>query len=158
MQFSPIIFLDLFSVLKMCNLLYNTENDQYGSGEQSRFLTELEINKAHDIEKYIVSPKVISETIQLKKIKKTSSIVDHLKQLAQKGFSPTTLTTYINNPVGFYEQKILDIKKTEEAEETIAANTLGTIIHKTLESFYTPLKGKFLKKKRCRFYERANRK
>ncbi len=71
--------------------------------------------------------------------------LDDLKQLAKKGFSPTTLTTYILNPFEFYKQKILKINEVEEVEETIAANTLGTIIHKTLEALYLPVKGKFLK-------------
>ena len=65
--------------------------------------------------------------------------------MAKKGFSPTTLTTYILNPFDFYKQKILKINEVEEVEETIAANTLGTIIHKTLEALYLPVKGKFLK-------------
>ncbi|NNC69847.1 MAG: PD-(D/E)XK nuclease family protein, partial [Flavobacteriaceae bacterium] len=127
-------------------LLYNTENDQYGSGEQSRFITELEIKKVHEIEKYVVSPKVSPQNIELKKVIKSKPIISRLHELAIKGLSPTSLTHYINNPIGFYQEKILGIKELEEAEETIASNTLGTIIHKTLESLYTPLKNTFLKK------------
>ena len=52
------------------------------------------------------------------KIQKTSDILTELQHLAQKGFSPTTLTTYIYNPIDFYQQKILGIKETEEIEET----------------------------------------
>ena len=32
-------------------LIYNTESDAFGSGEQSRFITHLEILKENDIEK-----------------------------------------------------------------------------------------------------------
>ncbi len=138
-------FYRLIQRAKNVYLLYNTENDQYGSGEKSRFITELEINKPEAVQASIVSPKVISEKSELKQIDKTTSIITRLKELAKKGFSPTSLTNYINNPIKFYEQKILNIKEREEAEETIAANTLGTIIHKTLESFYLPFKGKLLK-------------
>ena len=139
-------FYRLIQRAKNVYLLYNTENDQYGSGEQSRFITELEINKPEAIQKLIISPKVTSQNNKKLKVAKTLSITNQLKKLAQKGFSPTSLTNYINNPIGFYEQTILGIKKNEETEETIAANTLGTIIHKTLEAFYIPYKGKVLKK------------
>ncbi len=139
-------FYRLIQRAKNVYLLYNTENDHYGSGEQSRFLTELEINKAEDVRKYIVSPKVAPQKIELKQIIKTQTVIDRLKELAVEGLSPTSLTNYMNDPVGFYERKVLGIKETEEAEETIAANTLGTVIHKTLETLYLPHKGKILKK------------
>ena len=41
----------------------------------------------------------------------------------------------------FYYQKVLKINEFQEVEETVAANTLGTIVHDTLEAFYKPLKG-----------------
>lgn len=139
-------FYRLIQRAKNVYLLYNTENDHYGSGEQSRFITELEINKTEDIEKKVVSSRVTSQKIALKQIAKSQTIIDRLNELAYKGLSPTSLTNYINNPIGFYQQKILGIKEVEEAEETIAANTLGTIIHKALEAFYNPYIGIFLKK------------
>ena len=41
-------------------------------------------------------------------------------------------------------EKVLGIKQQEEVEETIAANTLGTVIHNTLEDLYKPLEGQIL--------------
>ena len=38
----------------------------------------------------------------------------------------------------------MGVKSAEEVEETIAANTLGTVVHNTLEDFYKPLEGKHL--------------
>ncbi|MCB0432018.1 MAG: PD-(D/E)XK nuclease family protein, partial [Mangrovimonas sp.] len=61
-----------------------------------------------------------------------------------KGFSPSSLTTYIRNPIDFYYQKLLGIKEHEEVEETIAYNTLGTIVHNTLEDFYLPFVGFYI--------------
>jgi len=139
-------FYRLLQRAKNIYLLYNTESDQYGSGEQSRFITQLEIDRPSDLAKIIVSPKLINASTQLKNIKKTTAVLEKLQKLAQKGFSPTALTTYIYNPVDFYQQKVLGVRETDDIEETIAANTLGTIIHKTLEAFYLPFRGKFLKK------------
>jgi hypothetical protein len=67
-----------------------------------------------------------------------------LREIAQKGFSPSALTSYIRNPIQFYFQKILRISEVEEVEENIALNTLGTIIHETLRVLYEPFVGKFI--------------
>ncbi len=125
-------------------LIYNTEADAYGSGEQSRFLTQLEILKENEIEKFVVSPRVTKTKNELKQLPKNKILLKELEQLAEKGFSPTALTTYILDPFEFYKQKILKIREIEEVEETIAANTLGTIIHKTLEALYIPYKGAYV--------------
>ncbi|MDY7394781.1 PD-(D/E)XK nuclease family protein [Aureibaculum sp. 2210JD6-5] len=124
--------------------LYNTEADSYGSGELSRFLTQLEIFKKNEVEKFVVSPETVKTTNEFKVIPKNEFVHKELKDLAEKGFSASTLTNYILNPLEFYNQKILKIKEIDEVEETIAMNTLGTIIHKTLEAFYEPYVGKNL--------------
>ena len=139
-------FYRLLQRAKNIYLLYNTENDQYGSGEQSRFITQLEIERPEDIHKYIVSPKLVNSKSVRKTISKNKGIFERLKTLAQQGFSPTALTAYMYNPIEFYQQKILGVRAYDDIEETVAANTLGTIIHKTLESFYVPLRGQFLQK------------
>ena len=67
-----------------------------------------------------------------------------LKEIAEKGFSPSSLTNYIRNPIQFYFQRILRISEVDEVEENIAINTLGTIIHGTLEEIYKPFIGRLL--------------
>lgn len=134
-------------------ILYNTETDDFGSGEQSRFVTQLEI--AHEnlildkikIKKSLIIPNLESNPIQLKKIDKSVPIINQLTNIAVKGFSPSSLSLYIRNPIDFYKQKILKLRDAEEIEESIAANTFGTIIHDTLEVLYMPFKNKYLSKK-----------
>jgi len=137
-------FYRLLQRAKNVYLLYNTESDHYGSGEQSRFITQLEINNPSIVTKYLVSPKLITTKSEIKQIIKVPAIIDKLYTLSQKGISPTSLTNYIYNPIAFYNQKILGIREVDDIEETIAANTLGTIIHKTLEALYLPFKGEFV--------------
>ena len=71
-------------------------------------------------------------------------MISQIKRLANSGFSPSSLTSYIRNPIDFYNQKILGVKDVEEAEENVAANTLGTVVHNTLEALYLPLMGRIL--------------
>ncbi len=145
-------FFRLFHRAKNIYILYNTETDDFGSGEQSRFITQLEIvkenkliEKVHII-KNIVAPKLKSSPVSLQKVNKTQTVSLQLKELLEKGLSPSSLSLYIRNPIAFYKRKVLNLKEFKEIEETIAANTFGTIIHDTLEAFYTPYKNKFITK------------
>jgi hypothetical protein len=118
-------------------LLYNTENDGYGGGEKSRFLTQLEIQYPF-IKNSTVSPKIKSLKATPIQIEKTEEIQKNLKEVFFKGISPSAIASYIYNPIQFYEQKILKIYDTDSVDETIAANTMGTAIHETLKDLYKP--------------------
>nr|WP_299333849.1 PD-(D/E)XK nuclease family protein [uncultured Psychroserpens sp.] len=137
-------FYRLLQRAKTAYILYNTEPDVLNGGEKSRFITQLEVEGIHKIKNAVVSAYVPSVKNQLKQIKKTPEILNTLDVIAQKGFSPSSLTNYMRNPISFYYEKILGIKQYEDVEESVAFNTLGTVIHNTLEDFYKPLEGKFL--------------
>ncbi|MGV8945448.1 MAG: PD-(D/E)XK nuclease family protein [Lutibacter sp.] len=126
-------------------LIYNTESDGYGSGEKSRFLTQLEINNPTII-KTIISPKVEHINFPILQIEKTPEMMQKLQEVFTKGISPSALATYIYNPIQFYEQKILGIYEEAEVEETIAVNTMGSVIHEVLEDLYLPFLNSFITK------------
>ena len=136
-------FFRLLQRAKNIFILYNTEHDVFGSGEKSRFVTQLEMMRDDIIYKNI-SPKVIPSKTALKKIPKNEVTFERLKELAEKGISPSALTNYLYNPVSFYKQKILKIKEFDDVEETVAFNTLGTVVHEALDELYTPFVGRFL--------------
>ena len=137
-------FYRLLQRAKNVYLLYNTEAEGLNSGEKSRFLTQLEIEKqpAHSLKKLLISPKVPTQSRSLKEVKKTPEILEKLKSLANYGFSPSALTTYIRNPLDFYHQYVLGVRDQDEVEETVAFNTLGTVVHNALENFYKEHEGK----------------
>ena len=127
-------------------LLYNTESDGLNAGEKSRFLLQLEMEPQplHQLRHYTVAPQVPAILQPLQSISKSPEILQKLQERAAKGFSPSALTTYIRNPLDFYHQYVLGIKDSEEVEETIAYNTLGTVVHQSLETFYRQWLGKEL--------------
>jgi len=137
-------FYRLLQRAKNVYILYNTEVDALKGGEKSRFITQLEIEGIHNINHVIASPDVPIIEKKLQQITKTPLVLEKLEALANKGFSPSSLTNYIRNPLDFYYEKILGIKQFEDVEENIAANTLGSVIHNTLEDFYKPLEGLLL--------------
>jgi hypothetical protein len=137
-------FYRLLQRAKNVYILYNTEIDALKGGEKSRFLTQLEVEGIHDIKNTIISPDVPIIEQKLIEIIKTPSVIEQIKVLSGKGYSPSSLTSYIRNPMDFYYDKILGIKEFDEVEENIAANTLGSVIHNSLEDFYKPLEGSIL--------------
>lgn len=136
-------FFRLLQRAKNVYLLYNTENDAFGNGEKSRFITQLEMLKDDVLQKSIAQ-KVVTEKIQLQEIQKNPKVLEKLKLFAEKGISPSAITKYLYNPIEFYKERVLGIREADEVEETVAANTLGTIVHDSLDELYTPLQGKLL--------------
>ncbi|MBD3582118.1 PD-(D/E)XK nuclease family protein [Flavobacterium selenitireducens] len=139
-------FYHLLQRAKNVYLLYNTESEGLDAGERSRFITQLEVEKQpnHDIRfetRNAFVPLIAYEPI---KIPKSELVMARLSEIANNGFSPSSLTSYIRNPADFYFKRILRISEIDEVEETIALNTLGTIIHATLENLYRPLIGKII--------------
>ena len=139
-------FYHLLQRAKNIYLIYNTESEGLDAGEKSRFITQLEVEKQakHNLSHEIYNALLPETAYQPIKIPKSEAVMERLKEIAEKGFSPSALTSYIRNPIDFYFQKILRISEVEEVEENIALNTLGTIIHGTLEALYTSYIGKFL--------------
>ena len=140
-------FFRLLHRAKNITLLYNNFSDGLSTGEKSRFISQIEFeeNPRHKIRKSIISPAILNHKEELRSVEKTDDIIQKIKKIAKEGFSPSSLTSYIRNPIDFYLQRVLKINQNKTVEETVAANTLGTIVHDTLEVFYKPLEGKNLK-------------
>ncbi|WP_396144792.1 PD-(D/E)XK nuclease family protein [Flavobacterium sp.] len=139
-------FYHLLQRAKNIYLLYNSDSEGLDAGERSRFITQLEVEKQpnHNLTFQTYNANVPEIAHQPLVIPKSEKVLMRLKEIADKGFSPSALTTYIRNPIQFYFQRILRISETDEVEENIAVNTLGTIIHGTLEELYKPFIGKIL--------------
>ncbi|MGB3145799.1 MAG: PD-(D/E)XK nuclease family protein [Maribacter sp.] len=138
-------FYRLLQRAKNIYLIYNTEPDVLEGGERSRLITQLLTDENRtDITESIAAPKIHIRNEGKKTIVKTESLSQLIKRKGTKGFSPSSLSNYIRNPISFYKQNLLNIDEVEEVEETLAANTFGTIVHDSLEELYTPFVGKYL--------------
>ncbi|RZJ99610.1 MAG: PD-(D/E)XK nuclease family protein, partial [Flavobacterium sp.] len=90
-------FYHLLQRAKNIYLLYNTESEGLDGGEKSRFITQLEVEKqpnhalTHEIRNSEV-PLIAYEPIV---IPKSESVMIRLKEIAETGFSPSALTSYI---------------------------------------------------------------
>lgn len=133
-------FYSLMKRAQKVYLIYNTETEGLEQGEKSRFITQLEVENLpnHQLVPSTFAAEVPGITATPRSIEKSPNLTQRLQEIAQSGFSPSSLASYIRNPLQFYYQKVLKIREEEEVEEEIAANTLGSVIHKTLEDLYTP--------------------
>lgn len=139
-------FYRLLQRAKNIHIIYNTEADVLEGGEKSRLISQLltDTNKEKDIVTKVAAPAIEPVLKHLSSYTKNDGLMHLIRHHAAKGFSPTSLSNYIRNPIDFYKRNLLGIKDTLEVEETIAANTFGTIVHDTLEDIYTPFLGQYL--------------
>ena len=137
-------FYRLIQRAKNVHLIYNTEVDALKGGEKSRFIRQLEFEGIHKINQIIINSYTPKNEENLIEISKTNEIINDLKNLAKKGFSASSILSYIREPLTFYYKKILKIPDELRVEETIESNTLGTVIHESLKEIYKPLINKFI--------------
>ncbi|RMB63294.1 PD-(D/E)XK nuclease family protein [Dokdonia sinensis] len=120
------------------DFIYTTSSQGIGSTEKSRFILQMEIEGPHDLASSVATSSFQVAPYTENTILKTPEIISRLREIVQSGLSPSSLTTYIRNPIDFYYKYVLRIKEREDVEETVAANTMGTIVHNTLEELYKP--------------------
>ncbi len=142
-KMTNLLFLDLLSKSKEIHLLYNNQVDVMGGGEMSRFLQQL-LWALPNVEHHEVSVPVNYQKTEPISIPITPKLIRELKDLLQEKISPSALISYIYNPIAFYQQYVLKLDEREEIEESAADNTLGSILHESLERLYTPFVGKHL--------------
>jgi len=124
-------------------VLYNTEPDELGGGEKSRFILQLQqelktANPKAEITDMIFAidpPQAITETEIT--IEKNENILQKLEEiLTDSGLSPSALNSYINCSLQYYFRYIAGLREEEEMEENMEAATIGSAVHHALEKIY----------------------
>lgn len=135
-------FYRLLQRAKNIHIIYNTQTQDMGSSEKSRFITQLQMelpgyNPAIQIKDQIISlPSASDQKNNDIIIRKTPDILKILDEINTKGFSPSTLNHYIKCSLFFYFRHIAGISETDTLEETIESNTLGSVVHEVLQDLY----------------------
>jgi CRISPR/Cas system-associated exonuclease Cas4 (RecB family) len=143
-------FYRLIQRAKQVYLLYNTESDELGGGEKSRFIKQIQqelrvYNPNITIEdEILVTSPLQTFSLPDLRVPKTDGVLEMLMKKAETGFSPTSLNNYIQCTLKFYFQDLLGLREEKELEETIDSQVLGLAIHETLEKLYRPYQGALL--------------
>lgn len=141
-------FYRLLMRAKKVYLLYNTVPDTLEGGERSRLISQLMTDPllGKNLRHRILAPEIRPQTRETSVIHKDDLYQARVRELAAKGFSPTSLSNYIRDPHTFYQKNILRIREADEVDTELAANVFGTIIHDSLEDLYKPLLNQVLTK------------
>ncbi|MEL6483559.1 MAG: PD-(D/E)XK nuclease family protein, partial [Bacteroidota bacterium] len=139
-------FYRLIQRAKNVHLYYNTEPDTLIGGERSRLISQLLTDErfVDHVTHTLATPKVRATPHLPKQVAKTPILQERLKQIALSGFSPSSLSVYIQNPWEFYQRYVLQLNEPEVSQETMAPNLFGTIVHDILYAIYLPFLGKTL--------------
>ena len=139
-----------FRILQRAKNIFLLYNGSAGVGflsEKSRYIRQISFSKipSHNFQEVILNQKIKSAALDETKIDKTNEIIKKLKNISKNGFSATSLSKYLNNPMDFYYKYILEIP--DFIPQTNILNDLerGILIHKTLEELYTPYLKKQMK-------------
>ena len=126
------------------HLLFNALSSGVNTGEQSRFITQLEIEDSHhQIEKVVIENSSDPIQQELMRIEKTPKVLEKLNDWKSR-ISASHLTSYIYNPIDFYLTKILGTKETSEIEEELSQRSYGNLVHYALQEIYQKFIGKKL--------------
>ena len=141
-------FFRLLQRAENINIIYNSDADKLGGGEKSRFILQIE----NELKKYspdiLINNTIITTDIAKNSgekhhnrsivIKKNKDILKRITEIGEKGYSPSLLGNYIQCKLKFYFSNVLRIVTTTTTEQTVEANTFGTIVHAVLEEIYKP--------------------
>ncbi len=122
-------------------LLYSGKPAAIGSNELSRFVVqlqyELQAKSKTTLTKTSYKFKTTLPPTELTVIPKTEAIMERLKEMGENGFSPTSLTNYINDPIDFYNRRVLGLHEEEKVSEEADMPSQGNVAHSLLERYFS---------------------
>lgn len=136
-------FYRLIQRAERVEMLYCSRADDKSTGEQSRYIYQLEYESPHKIAKHSVGVDLgLGEdiTIEVKKGEQELAMLEqYLGPEATRSLSPTALFRYVQCPLKFYFASIAKLRSPDELSDTIDALTFGNILHNTMEMLYDGL-------------------
>lgn len=132
-------------------LIYNTENDEFGKGEQSRFITQiLKEFTQPKIKTSVVVPELPSPTDYPIVVEKTDEVLQKIVARydgseSWKQLSPSAMQKFVSCSLKYYLSYFSGIKVQDDREDDLESNQIGTISHKVLEDLFKPLLNKPLR-------------
>ena len=139
-------FYRLMQRVENAYLIYNTEGDELGGGEKSRFISQMlyempNVNPGIKISEQILSVLPGNTNAGEISIEKSPDVMIRLRQIADRGLSPTALSMFLKCKLQFYFSQVLRISEPDQVSETIDAAMLGEIVHDALHKIYLTKKG-----------------
>ena len=114
-------------------LLFDSRTEGVKGGEESRYIKQLELDFGARVTRYVLHAD-IGKAPEEAAIPKTE---EHLALLREKFLSASALQNYLACPAKFYYHSVCGLKEQDEVTESLEANDIGNVFHKTMEELYT---------------------
>lgn len=131
-------FYRLISRADNLTMLYTSAADDKSTGEQSRYIYQLEYESDFRVSRSDISLSIQQPPIADIVVTKTPAIIE---KLAVKRYAPSAINRYIACPVRFYFNDIERIKPAESVDEEFSKLNLGNTLHRAMELLYKPFVG-----------------
>ena len=114
-------------------LVYDSRTEGLKSGEESRFIKQLEYHYNLPLKRSFVKAEAKVESFA-EEIPKTE---EHIEKLKSASLSASSLKNYLDCPAMFYFSKVERLKEENEVAEDLDAGTIGEVYHATMQALYT---------------------
>lgn len=141
---SAYLFYRHFQYSNDIHIFYNGIVDESSTGEESRFIKQLEFETKFQFIKHIQQqPLLFPVQPQELIIEKKDEVWDRLYRkfiTNKKALSASAFTTYLSSPLQFFLKYVADIKEPPSISQEFEMNKLGTVIHECMEKLLTPIR------------------
>nr|WP_068889916.1 PD-(D/E)XK nuclease family protein [Pedobacter panaciterrae] len=147
---SAYLFYRLLHVAKKITLVYNGVTDEKSTGEESRFVKQLEFETncrfSHRVQQNqpIENPRNLKIVVE-KKGEVLKGLEKYFKRNStakyDKKISATAFTDYNTCSLRFFYKNIAGLKEPKDLPDRIEANLIGSALHTVMEVFYEPVVG-----------------
>lgn len=138
-------FYRLIQRAERVEMLYCSHADEKSTGEQSRYIYQLEYESPYDIGRINVGVDVAVESMRSITVPKSGRTLAGLERFfageESAILSPTALARYVACPLRFYFASIARLRVTDSLSEEVDNPMFGTILHAAMQSLYATIEG-----------------
>lgn len=145
-------FYRLIQRAKRVDMVYCSVADEKSTGEQSRYIYQLDFESPHAVRRIDKSLNVNLAEDRDIVVEKRGGVLARLNEYlvdesgkVGKQLSPSTFNNYMECGLKFYFKAIAGIRTEEEIEEGVDSALFGSIFHKAAQLLYEPMRAKGLR-------------
>lgn len=113
-------------------LLYDSRTEMSRSGEESRYIKQLELHFGAKLIRHTFSAP-LEDGVPENEIAKTP---EHVEIIKSKYLSASSLQSYLACPAKFFYHVVEGLREPDEVKESLDAGGIGTALHQTMEALY----------------------
>lgn len=133
-------FYRLISRCDLLTLMYSSAADDQRTGEQSRYIYQLEYESLHTVLRTGIDLKVEFKPVEALSQSKTPEVID---TILSREWTPTSVNRFIDCPLKFWFADVKRIRAEVVPGMEFSPLDLGNLLHEVMQDLYTPYTGLF---------------